>query len=202
MGQEVTCAVTVDGDTRTARVLLESTEIIIQGRPRLKLPFREMTEPAAARGVLSFSSPAGRVRIAVGAKAADWLAAIRTPTPRLDKLRVKPGLRVAAARVEDDDFLAAVAARTGTAVRKRLAGRADIVVLGAEAPAHLVALGKARAMIAPAGMIWVLWPKGRREFGEDHVRRAALALDLVDVKVVAFDARLSALKLVIPVAKR
>jgi hypothetical protein len=47
-----------------------------------------------------------------------------------------------------------------------------------------------------------VWPKGRPEFREDDVRRAALGAGLVDVKVVAFSAALSALKLVIPVAQR
>ena len=47
-----------------------------------------------------------------------------------------------------------------------------------------------------------MWPKGRPELREDDIRRAALAIDLVDVKVAAFSATHSALKLVIPVAKR
>jgi hypothetical protein len=202
MGREVTCPVTVDGETRTARVQLETTEIIIHGRPRLKVPFVAMKQLAAAAGALTFRAAPGAVRIAVGPKAAEWLAAIRTPRPRLDKLGVKPGMRVAAVRLDDGAFLGEVAAGTGSAVRRRLAGPVDLVFLGAEDEADLAPLARARAAIAPDGAAWVIWPKGRKEFGESHVRRAALAAGLVDVKVVAFDGRLSALKLVIPVAQR
>jgi hypothetical protein len=50
-------------------------------------------------------------------------------------------------------------------------------------------------------MIWVSWPKKASkvptDVTEDIVRGAALALDLVDVKVAAVDATWSGLKLVI-----
>ncbi|WP_307827871.1 DUF3052 domain-containing protein [Nocardioides sp. SYSU D00038] len=57
---------------------------------------------------------------------------------------------------------------------------------------------------APAGMIWVCWPKkaARKAFGiasdldEDRVRALALATGLVDVKVAAIDDTWSGLKLV------
>ena len=39
--------------------------------------------------------------------------------------------------------------------------------------------------IKPAGAIWVLWPKGRKEFREDDVRDYGPRAELVDVKVVA-----------------
>jgi hypothetical protein len=44
--------------------------------------------------------------------------------------------------------------------------------------------------------------EGRKELTEDHVRAAAKKSGLVDVKVVAFSATHSALKLVIPLARR
>jgi hypothetical protein len=51
------------------------------------------------------------------------------------------------------------------------------------------------------GAIWVSWPKRAAKMAtdvtEDRVREAALALDLVDVKVAAVDSVWSGLKLVI-----
>jgi hypothetical protein len=65
-------------------------------------------------------------------------------------------------------------------------------------PSRLTGL---RGAIAPAGMIWVSWPKRvsgvPTDVTEDVVRRAALAAGLVDVKVCAVDAVWSGLKLVI-----
>jgi hypothetical protein len=62
-------------------------------------------------------------------------------------------------------------------------------------------LSAARPALAPAGMIWVSWPKkaSRRpcDFTEDTIRQIALPIGLVDVKVCAVDAVWSGLKLVI-----
>ena len=58
----------------------------------------------------------------------------------------------------------------------------------------------------PAIVIWVSWykkvSKKSTELNEDIIRSTALALDLVDVKVASVNEDWSALKLVIPVAKR
>lgn len=63
-----------------------------------------------------------------------------------------------------------------------------------------------RKAIAPAGMIWVSWPKKASKVEttvtEDVVRAIALANGLADVKVCAVDEIWSGLKLVVPVAKR
>jgi hypothetical protein len=56
--------------------------------------------------------------------------------------------------------------------------------------------------IAPAGGVWAIYPKGRRELSEDTVRAAGRRAGLVDVKVVRFSETLGALKLVIPRARR
>lgn len=56
------------------------------------------------------------------------------------------------------------------------------------------------------GMIWISWPKKASkiatDINEDLIRKLALAIGLVDVKVCAVDPVWSALKLVIPVKNR
>lgn len=56
-------------------------------------------------------------------------------------------------------------------------------------------------LLAPAGFIWVSWPKKASKVAtditEDTVRDACLPLGLVDVKVCAIDQTWSGLKLVI-----
>ncbi len=68
----------------------------------------------------------------------------------------------------------------------------------AELKAQLPKLIKA---IQPNGMIWVSWPKKSSgvasDLLENDIRRAALSLGLVDVKVCAVDEVWSGLKLVI-----
>ena len=63
------------------------------------------------------------------------------------------------------------------------------------------AVSDLRPRLAPAGFLWVSWPKKTSplagEVTEDEVRRAALPTGLVDIKVCAVDDTWSGLKLVI-----
>ena len=60
--------------------------------------------------------------------------------------------------------------------------------------------------LAPAGMLWISWPKKSSgvatDLTEDVIRQAGLKAGLVDVKVCAVTDVWSGLKFVIPVAKR
>jgi hypothetical protein len=67
-------------------------------------------------------------------------------------------------------------------------------------------LARLRSRIAPAGMIWVSWPKKASrmptDITEDRIRALAFPNGLVDVKVCAVDETWSGLKLVIRKALR
>lgn len=67
-------------------------------------------------------------------------------------------------------------------------------------------LARLRKTLAPAGTIWVSWPKKaakmETDITEDVVRKAALPLGLVDIKVCAVDETWSGLKLVIRKSER
>jgi hypothetical protein len=122
-------------------------------------------------------------------------------TPLAKKLGLKPGLRT-----WWDGMPANVAAEIGDT---------GIVLLPApEAPleaAHIFVTARSdmeakfaalRPLLAPAGFIWVSWPKRASkvptDITEDAIRDVILpSSDLVDVKVCAVDAIWSGLKLVI-----
>ena len=123
------------------------------------------------------------------------------PKSVLEKLGVKPGQVVVAIGIEDDSFLRDAKKMAGE-VRARPVPGTDMLFFGVERVSALARLGGLRDAIAPAGAIWAVWPKGRAELKEDHIRGAAIRAGLVDVKVVAFSATHSALKLVIPKTKR
>jgi hypothetical protein len=87
-------------------------------------------------------------------------------------------------------------------VRTRAGGKADVVVLFATERAALThRLPVLEQMIAPAGAIWVAWPKKASkvptDITEDTVREVALPRGLVDNKVCAVDDIWSGLRLVI-----
>lgn len=121
---------------------------------------------------------------------------------RLDKLGVKPAMRVAVLGVTERDFLPELKQRTRDIATARPRANTAMIFLAVEDAAPLKRLATLQRSIRRDGAIWVLWPKGQKHITEDMVRGAALAHGLVDIKVVAFSERLSGLKLVIPVARR
>ncbi len=121
----------------------------------------------------------------------------------LDKLGVAAGSRVALLGVTDAGFAEELRTAGVEVVDDDVPEGSHIVVLQADANEGLDVLSDVRELMARNGAVWVLWPKGGIEgFNENDVRRAGLAAGLVDVKVVSFSERLSALKFVIRVAER
>ena len=127
---------------------------------------------------------------------------IRYPRGRLEKLGIEPTSVVAVLGVDDATFRAELSRCTKNVSFGRTRKQATVIVYGVDALPQLDALTKLRASIVQNGAIWVVWPKGRKELREDHIRRAAIAQGLVDVKVMSFSETLSGLKLVIPLAQR
>ena len=121
---------------------------------------------------------------------------------RLDKLGVKPGMRVAVLGVAEKDFVPELKQRTTDIALARPRKDSDLVFFGVEGVTPLERLATLQGSIKREGAIWVLWPKGQKHISEDMIRARAIAHGLVDIKVVAFSERLSGLKLVIPVARR
>jgi hypothetical protein len=134
-------------------------------------------------------------------------------TPLLKKLGYRPGQRALLIGVPaDPPELAGFAGFARRETRPGLAapappGQFDLIhVFERDRAALAQALPGLRARLAPAGALWVSWPKKAArqptDLTEDAVRALALAAGLVDVKVCAVDAVWSGLKLVIPRALR
>lgn len=123
-------------------------------------------------------------------------------TPLLDKLGVRPGMRVALIDV-DDDSIRPLRERTSDITEGSPEPETDLVFLGADDTAALEPLRALADRIRPNGAIWVVSRKGKDATIRDvEVIAAAKAADLVDNKVVSFSATHTALRLVIPVARR
>ena len=124
-------------------------------------------------------------------------------TPRLDKLGVRPGCRVALVHLADAGFEAELRTRTADVTHGDPLPDTDLVFLAADDHAAIEGLADLRRMIRPAGAIWVVSRKGKAATLRDtEVIAAARAADLVDNKVASFDATHTSLRLVIPVALR
>lgn len=124
-------------------------------------------------------------------------------TPRIDKLGVRPGARVAIVGVPDTDLRDEIRERTHDLTEGVPLGDTDIVILAADTHEDLGRLGQLRTRIVPNGAIWVVSRKGSSATLRDvEVMAAARAVGLVDNKVASFSPTHTAMRLVIPVAQR
>jgi hypothetical protein len=119
----------------------------------------------------------------------------------MEKLGIKPGTRASVLGVDDPGFLADLR-RAGADVSRRRRRGSDLVFLAIERPSDLPGLAGMEPYLLRNGAVWVVFPKGRRELREVDVIRAGVAAGLVDNKVVRFSDSHTALRFVIPVARR
>jgi len=122
--------------------------------------------------------------------------------PLIDKLGIRPGARVATLGITDAAFLATLAERTADCTAEKCVQDCDVILVGVEGFAGLRAVGKCKAFLKPAGGIWVVYPKGRKDITQAQVMEAGLAAGLVDNKVCSFSATLTAMRFVSRVADR
>jgi len=121
----------------------------------------------------------------------------------LDKLGVKPEHKIAVLGVEDSRFLKDLAARVHDFAGENLpAGTADILFLAAEDTKALARLKSLAASLAKTGAIWVVYPKGQKHIREVDVIAAGKSAGLTDNKVCKFSETHTALRFVIPLARR
>ena len=124
-------------------------------------------------------------------------------TPLLDKLGLRPGMRVALIDIEDPDIRRLITERTTELTEGWPEPETDLVLLGADTTDALAPLEAMATRIRPNGAIWVVSRKGASATLRDvEVIAAARDVGLVDNKVASFSATHTALRLVIPVARR
>lgn len=122
--------------------------------------------------------------------------------PLMDKLGVKPESVVSVLGVKDPDFVRLLAERGADVAMGRRRKGADLVFYLAERPGDLKKLAALEGDIARDGAIWVVSPRGMPEIRDVVVIAAGLAAGLVDNKVVRFSDTHTALRFVIPKARR
>lgn len=120
----------------------------------------------------------------------------------IDKLGVKPGQKIAVLGIEGAEFLTDLASRVPDYSRGERAPGADIVFFSAESPGDLGQLKSLAKTIQKAGAIWVVYPKGQKHIREVDVIAAGKSAGLTDNKVCSFSATHTALRFVIPLARR
>jgi hypothetical protein len=123
-------------------------------------------------------------------------------TPLVKKLGFKTDMTFHGVHVPDHYFELVGNLPHGVKLLERLQGRVDFIHLFTTETTELARwLSKCLKHLQPDGTIWVSWPKKASkvptDITEDVIRKVALPLGLVDVKVCAVDEVWSGLKLVI-----
>jgi len=202
MGLEAECTARIGGKSVRGKARLEEKDLIFRGGEPLTIPLRAVKSVAAKAGRLDVGYEGGSASFELGKDAEKWALKIRYPRSRIDKLGVKPGSRAAVIGLDDDAFLSELRERTEDIALGKPKRDSDLVFVFMQQRKDLAKLQSLRTVIKPEGAIWVVWPKGRKEFREDDVRAAGPDVGLVDVKVVGFSETLSGLKMMIPVKQR
>ena len=128
-----------------------------------------------------------------------------TPLPK--KLGIKDGFRLALLNAPADVKSELASSFKKCRLLTLTAGALDFVFLFAKSRAELESeLTSAACSLAPAGMLWISWPKKSSgvasDLDENIVRQHGLDAGLVDIKVCAVTDVWSGLKFVIPVKDR
>lgn len=193
MGKEIhTTGVFADGPDE-GRLQWEAPKLVFRGRER---------RVWSGEGLKGLRADAGDLVLADGSRvhlgevqAARWADAIANPKGRLDKLGVKPGMRVYVLGVEDGAFPAELAERNAAPIDD-FSGL-DLLFYGADS---VEALGRIETLVpalAEKGALWVVSRKGKAATVRDvDVMAAAKSFGLVDNKVVGFSETLTALRFV------
>ncbi len=209
MGLEIKCTLRLDREEFRGTAHLDSAAVVFRGGTKLTVALDTVkSADVAAGGELRVTHTAGVFALLLGdrALAEKWALKIRYPKSLIDKLGLKPESRVAVLGVVDAEFGAQAAARLKIPPLTRLSAASvplDFIFYGADSVAELAELGALKHHLAPTGGIWVVSLKGKAARVKDgDVRRAGDEAGLVDVKVCGFSATHTALKFVIPVAKR
>ena len=202
MGLEAACTAQFGKKSSAGKAHLDGKALSFRGEFKLEIPLKSVKEVAAKRGELQVEFDEGLAKFVLGAQAETWALKIRYPKNLIDKLGVKPGQKVSVLHVTDASFARQLEERTPNIASGKAAKDSDWIFFGVNDVKALSRLAALRETIKKDGAIWVIWPKGQMHIKEDMVRAAALAMELVDVKVVSFSETHSGLKLVIPKAKR
>jgi len=200
MGQEIECTMRYQRRRHAGKAYLETDYLLFRGDERLKVSLKDLTSVKAAAGVLKLEFDGGPAELELGKAAEKWADKILHPPTRADKLGIKPALTVRLVGNFDAEFHDELRAREVEIVEAR--SKADLLFYSAARTADLSKIAKLAAALTPAGALWIMYPKGVPEIREMEVLLAGRDAGLKDVKVASFSSTHTALKFVIPLAKR
>jgi hypothetical protein len=190
MGRETTALVRWQGLEAEAKVLLESSELILRGGVKARFPRDSITNSEAGPSGLTLTIAGAVLHIAMSeVEAVRWAKAISTPPPSLAaKLGVAPDRPVFVQGAAEDPVLAE-ALEGATAASPDLAYQLLAVIENRAALDQTLNLARSN----PALALWCVYPKGKAaDPGDTAIRHAFRAAGWMDNKSTAVSTRLTA----------
>jgi hypothetical protein len=203
VGNEINCAVRIGKKRSEGKVLLETSEIIFRGDTPLKIPFAKMKSVKSLNGDLLVRVADEVIAFEVGEKAATkWCEKILHPKSRIEKLGVKRDAQVCLFGEFDEEFVRELRELTKNINGAEIAKDTEWIFFAAPSTKELALVARHARKLRGSTALWIVYPKGKKEITESDVLAAGRKAGLKDVKVVGFSPTHTALKFVIPVAKR
>ena len=202
MGRELQCKVRSGGKQSVGKALLETSEIVFRGEPRLKIALASLKSVVAKNGGLHLKWPDNSAVFELGEQAEKWAHAILHPKSVAEKLGVKPGSRISLFRLPSPELLKDARKSAADFAEDKPIKDSDVIFFGAETTSDLTRVRKLVSSLAGSGALWIVYPKRRKEITELQVLTAGREAGLLDIKVVGYSATHTALKFVRPKAKR
>jgi hypothetical protein len=203
MGQEAKCVARILGAEAEGRLYHEADKLLFRSpQTRLQIATTEIRKAYAEAGVLYVQARGQEAQFVLGGAAERWAYRIMNPKGVAEKLGIKAGAKVAFLGEVDKELvqkLKEANAQVSTRVR---GADYDCLLVGIEESDGLSSLEGLEAAIKPNGSIWVIFPKGRQDLKGTDVINAGKSVGLVDNKIVRISDLLTAMKFVIPLARR
>lgn len=196
MGRESPCRAKINGKWTEGKALLETTEIIFRGEPKLKIALASLTSVVARDGRLNLKWADQSATIELGEQV------ILHPKTTTDKLGIKTGLTILALNMPADTTMSDAHKAAADFSDDKLLHNSDLIFIGATTASDLRGIQKLIPCLVSNGALWIIYPKGRKDITEVQVLSAGRAAGLYDVKVVSYSATHTALKFVRPRDKR
>ena len=205
MGQEAQCFAQSGGRRLKGKALLETSELLFRPADsvaRVKIPFAAIKRVKALDGQLRVETADGLTVFELGAVAEKWCEKILNPKTRAEKLGVKAAMTVSLVGEFDAEFLRELRQITKNIHDGKIDPSSELIFFSADTTSQLATVGKITKSMKGATALWIVYPKGKKEITENDVIGAGRKAGLKDVKVFGFSPTHTALRFVIPLAKR
>jgi hypothetical protein len=190
------CTCNWEGTEAEVKALIEPPELILRGGIRRRIPIAEMKQIRTDGERLRFTFDGEAVALALGNEiAAKFAKALTTPPPSLAKKLGITAESVVRMIGEVDDKALEKAISEAKEVTSR---NGNVILARVDTPGDLTgALKKAANDLDQGVPIWIIYPKGPGHALNEHIVRATgLSAGIVDTKVAAVSAALTALRFV------